>query len=131
MKKHHEIPKCPAKNGVGERLKNCSICEKIVELAYRCKYKENQKDWDFVCRPCWPKGSFFFRKYWFIPHEAEEILKGSLDLILSPWPSVKSQIMCGKVWLRCKGKTLLGVVNKFLKTNSLSTSGYLIKSFLL
>ena len=59
MKKHHEIPKCPAKKGVGERLKNCSICEKIVELAYRCKYKENQKDWDFVCRPCWPKGSFF------------------------------------------------------------------------
>ena len=58
MKKHHEIPNCPAKKGVGERLKNCSICEKIVELAYRCKYKENQKDWDFVCRPCWPKGSF-------------------------------------------------------------------------
>ena len=59
IKKHHEIPNCPAKKGVGERLKNCSICEKIVELAYRCKYKENQKDWDFVCRPCWPKGSFF------------------------------------------------------------------------
>ena len=56
--KHQEIPNCPAKKGVGERLKNCSICEKIVELAYRCKYKENQKDWDFVCRPCWPKGSF-------------------------------------------------------------------------
>ena len=22
---------------------------------YRCKYKENQNDWHFVCRPCWPK----------------------------------------------------------------------------
>ena len=50
------------------------------------------------------------------------ILKGSLDLIPSPSPSVKIQIMGGKVCLRCKGKTLLGVVNTFLKTTSLLTS---------
>ena len=42
--------------------------------------------------------------------KVEKILKGSLDLI--PSPSVKIQIMGGKVCLRCKGKTLLGVVNK-------------------
>ena len=42
--------------------------------------------------------------------KVEKILKGSLDLIQSP--SVKIQIICGKVCLRCKGKTLLGVVNK-------------------
>ena len=48
-----------------------------------------------------------------------KILKGSLDLIPSPSPSVKIQIMGGKVCLRCKGKTLLGVVNKLLKTKSL------------
>ena len=30
--------------------------------------------------------------------------------------SVKIQIMGGKVWLRWKGTTLLGVVNKHLKT---------------
>ena len=54
--------------------------------------------------------------------DVEKILKGSLDLILSPSPSVKIQIMGGKVCLRCKGKTLLGIVNKLLKTNSLLTS---------
>ena len=44
----------------------------------------------------------------------EKILKGSLDLI--PSPSVKIQIMGGKDILRCKGKTLLGIVNTLLKT---------------
>ena len=42
--------------------------------------------------------------------KVEKILKGALDLI--PSPSVKIQIMGGKVCLRCKGKTLLGIVNK-------------------
>jgi hypothetical protein len=50
------------------------------------------------------------------------ILKGSLDSISSPSPSVKIQIMGRKVCLRCKGKTLLGIVNKLLKTKSLLTS---------
>ena len=54
--------------------------------------------------------------------KVEKILKGSLDLIPSPSPSVKIQIMGGKVCLRCKGKTLLGIVNKLLKTKSLLTS---------
>ena len=36
----------------------------------------------------------------------------SMDSIPSPSPSVKIQIMGGKVCLRCKGKTLLDVVNK-------------------
>ena len=44
--------------------------------------------------------------------KVEKILKGSLDLIPSPLPSVKIQIMDGKVCFRCKGKTLLGIVNK-------------------
>ena len=43
--------------------------------------------------------------------KVEKILIGSLDLIPSPSPSVKIQIMGRKVWLRCKGKTLLGIVN--------------------
>ena len=50
--------------------------------------------------------------------KVEKILKGSLDLIPSPSPSVKIDIMGGKVCLRCKGKTLLGDVNKLLKTKS-------------
>ena len=40
--------------------------------------------------------------------KVEKILKGSLDSILSLLPSVKIQIMGGKVCLRCKSKTLLG-----------------------
>ena len=51
--------------------------------------------------------------------KVEKILKGSLDLI--PSPSIKIQILGGKACLRCKGKTLLGVVNKLLKTKSLLT----------
>ena len=49
------------------------------------------------------------------------ILKGSLDSIPSPSPSEKIQIMGGKVCLSRKGKTLLGVVNRLLKTKSLLT----------
>ena len=54
------------------------------------------------------------------PFKIEKILKDSLDLIPSLSPSVKIQIMGGKVCLRCKGKTLLGLVNKI----------FLFKSFL-
>ena len=49
--------------------------------------------------------------------KVEKILKGSLDSIPSPSPSVKIQIIG-----RCKGKSLLGVVNKLLKIKSLLTS---------
>ena len=52
-----------------------------------------------------------FRDNFFVDIElskgkVEKILKGSLDVILSPSPSVKIQIMGRKVWLRHKGKTL-------------------------
>ena len=48
----------------------------------------------------------------FIDLRDKLILKGSLDLIPSPSPSEKNQIMGRKVWLRHKGKTLLVVVWK-------------------
>ena len=54
--------------------------------------------------------------------KVEKILKGSLDSIPSPSQLVKIQIIDGKVFLRRKGKTLLGIVNKLLKTKSLLTS---------
>ena len=54
--------------------------------------------------------------------KVEKILKGSLDLIQSSSLSVKIQIIGGKVCLRCKGKTLLGFVDKLLKTKRLLTS---------
>jgi hypothetical protein len=43
--------------------------------------------------------------------KVEKILKGSLDLIPSPSPSVEIQIMGRKVCLRCIGKTLRGGSN--------------------
>ena len=53
------------------------------------------------------------------PGKVEHVLKGSLDLLPSPSSaSVKIQIMYGKVCLGCKGKTLLGVINKLLKTKN-------------
>ena len=54
--------------------------------------------------------------------KVEKILKGSLDSIPSPSPSVKIKILGGKVCFRFKGKTLLGIVNKLLITKSLLTS---------
>ena len=44
--------------------------------------------------------------------KVEKISEDRLDLIPSPSLSVKIQIIGGKVCLRCKGKPLLGVVNK-------------------
>ena len=49
--------------------------------------------------------------------KVENISKGFLDSILSPLPSVKIQIMDGKVCLRCNGKTLLDAVNKSFVQN--------------
>ena len=53
--------------------------------------------------------------------KVEKNLEGILDSILSPSPSVNIQIMGGKVCLRCKGKIVLSIVNKLLKTKSLLT----------
>ena len=59
-----------------------------------------------------------YRERYYI--KVEKFLKGGLDSIPSPSPSMNIQIMGGKVCLCCK--TLLGVVNKLLKTISLLTS---------
>ena len=56
-----------------------------------------------------------------IAGKVEKILKGNLNLVPSPSSSVKIQVMGGKVCLTCKGKTLLGVVNKLFVFKSLLT----------
>ena len=58
-----------------------------------------------------------FSKKVVIAFKVEKILKGNLDLIPSPSPSVKIQIMGGKVCWRCKGKTSLGIVNELFEFN--------------
>ena len=47
--------------------------------------------------------------------KVEKILKGSLNSIPSPSPSLKIQIMGGKCCLRCEGKTLLMLSTNFWK----------------
>ena len=54
---------------------------------------------------------------YFFP-KVEKIYKYSMDSIPSPSPSVKIQTIDGKVFLRESGKTLLGDVNKLLRTKS-------------
>ena len=54
--------------------------------------------------------------------KVETILKGSLDLIPSPSPSVKIQIVGEKVCLRCKANMLPVFVDKLLKAKSLLIS---------
>ena len=58
----------------------------------------------------------FFLTFLKIGFKVEKILKGSLDSIDSP--SVKFQIMGGKVCFRWKVKTLLDVINTLLKTKT-------------
>ena len=64
-----------------------------------------------VCNRKWLKD---YSKVLYCGINVEKILKGSLDSISSPL--VKIQIVGQKVCLRCKGKALLGVVSKLLKT---------------
>ena len=72
-----------------------------------------------ICKEQWTNLSLINKDFWPIV-KVEKILKDSLDLI--PSPSVKIQIMGGKVCLRCKGKTLLGDVNNFFVFNCLLTT---------
>ena len=56
----------------------------------------------------------------YVSGKVGKILKGSLDLI----PSVKIQIMGGKVCLRCKGKTFWALPTKSLLTSSSNVLPY-------
>ena len=48
--------------------------------------------------------------------KVEKILKGSLDSIASHSPSVKIQIMGGKVCLKCKAQNIAGRYQKTFET---------------
>ena len=67
---------------------------------------------------------FYFEmilKIWILPFLSPLHFKNSLNFIPSPSPSVKIQIMGGKVCLTYKGKTLLGVVKTLFVFKSLLT----------
>ena len=56
---------------------------------------------------------------WFrLVGKVENILKGSLDSIPSPSPSVKIQIMGRKFWVRCKGKSLQNITQQWFALKS-------------
>ena len=78
----------------------------------------------FWCRKCHILPLFFnsIHVQGISKFKVEKILKGSLDSIPSHSPSVKIQIMSGKVCLRCKFKTLLGIVSKLFVSKNLLTT---------
>ena len=85
-----------------ERLENFRVVEfHLTHLAHALFLAQNQQCGMFL--------------------KVEKIWKGSLDLNPSASPLVKIQIMGGKVCLRCKGKTFLGIVNKLFVFKSLLT----------
>ena len=97
---------------------NQSQCSKTIHITKlscgRLKYLLRVEIFistSYVVAPESRKESIRFRLF-----KVENILKDNLDSIPSPSPSVKIQIMCWKSCFRCKDKTLLGVVDKFLKT---------------
>ena len=60
--------------------------------------------------------------------KVENMLKDSLDMIPSHSPSaIIIQIIGGKICLKCKGKTLLGVVNKIFVFKSFFVYSEIIK----
>ena len=64
----------------------------------------------------------------YISSKVEKILKASLDLI--PSPSVKIQIMGGKVCLRCKSKTLLGICQQTFENKKLTSPSNVLPYYL-
>ena len=93
------------------------ICQKSCArfaLFYRT-FAWTSKSWIWFWSPKTGKSKIIHLHSDKLGDKVERILKGSLDLIPSPSPSVKIEIMNGKVCLRCKGKTLLDIVNKLLK----------------
>ena len=129
---------------------SCTICVKVARYNPQSKNNhqklpENANDKAAFPLPAIQQTSNRSKNVRKVPRQfclffkVENILKGRLDTIPSPSPSVKIQIMGSKLCLRCKGKTLLGVVNILLKSNEFSQKvkemgsnpGYLLKSFLL
>ena len=126
--------KLPLVSGVVFLCISSVQCIPISQLFYKCNYilfsiyikQLNQKGRNHDWFHCFPKPLSLQNLAAPYPtsttYKVEKILKGSLDSIPSSLPSVKIQIMAGKVFLRCKGKTLLGIVNKLLKTKKLLAS---------
>ena len=80
---------------------------------------KNHYDANKITKLFWRKLIFFdIIKTQDIPSQnakVEKNLKGTLNSIPTPSPSVQIQIVGGKVFLSCKGKRLLGVVKNLLK----------------
>ncbi|CEM02185.1 unnamed protein product [Vitrella brassicaformis CCMP3155] len=40
-----------------ERTRECRVCGQGKKMLFRCKWRKDQRQWDFVCRVCWPSVS--------------------------------------------------------------------------
>ena len=85
----------------------------LIRLCKSSHFSKLHVCWFFYCKIYYNKLLIDFWEFLFVCfhitfwNKVKKILKGSLNLISSP--SVKIQIMGGKVCLRCIGKTLLGL----------------------
>ena len=82
-------------------FKTCFYCCILALYQNRSTFRKANKLLSLCICVC------FFLSYCSIS-KIENISKGSLDSIPSPSTSVKLQILCGKVCLRCKGKNIAG-----------------------
>ena len=112
-------------DGMGALLCRTKVKLSIYLLAYLSHFYSER----LICPPQWDEillkvAYLFWQHLNCVPQlkYIEKVLKGSLNLISSPSPSIKVHIMGAKICLRCKGKILFGVVYKILKTKSLLTS---------
>ena len=96
----------------------------IEEILSFCSMKEIHAQWGQRFSELKLNSSWFYNYVFqyenkevvtWVTDKIENVLKGRLYSIPTSSTSVKIQIMGKKICLRCKGKTLLGVVNKLLK----------------
>jgi len=98
----------------------------LIRLCKSSHFSKLHVCWFFYCKIYYNKLLIDFWEFLFVCfhitfwNKVKKILKGSLNLISSP--SVKIQIMGGKVCLRRRGKTLLCIINKIFVFKSLLTT---------
>ena len=79
--------------------------------------QRNEDIWlDFLLKPFFLPNVFHVKAL-----RRNELFSAGYDKFVPQVLAKKIQIMVGKVCLRGKGKTLLGIVNKLLKTNTVKS----------
>ena len=128
--KEEEMREMKVKQELEENQKIFEQQKTKIEQEIQRKIEQDQKLLEQQAKNEEEKRNFFFEETKEQKHleeeqksKVEKTIKGSLDSIPSPSPSVNIQIMGGKVCLRCIGRTLPPeVVKTLLKQRKMLTS---------